>query len=295
MKIAVTGSSGLIGSALVGRLRGDGHTVVPVVRRTPRPGEVRWDPAAGLLNPADLEGVDALVNLAGEGIGDHRWNDEHKQRVVDSRVTGTGLLAETIAGLDPVPAFLTGSAIGYYGNRGDTELTEESGPGTGFLADVCRRWEAAATPAERAGSRVAYLRTGVVLSAHGGALKKQLPLFKLGVGGRIGSGRQFFSWITLNDAVGAIVFVLTAGLSGAVNVTAPEPVTNADFTAAMGRALHRPTVVPVPAAALKVALGSEMASEMVLAGQRVLPAVLQRAGYTFAHPNIDSALRAVFA
>ena len=294
MKVLVTGSHGLIGSALIPRLEADGHTATRLVRGVPGPGEVAWDPAAGTIDRAGVEGHDGVVHLAGVGIGEHRWTDEHKRAVLDSRVKGTTLLSETLATLDQKPVLVSSSAVGYYGNRGDEELTEASAPGNDFLAQICTAWEAATSAAEAAGVRVVHLRTGIVLSGTGGALKQMLTPFKLGLGGRLGSGRQWFSWITLDDEVGAILHALThAEISGAMNATAPNPAINADFTKALGRALHRPTVVPVPKFGLKLLFGNEMAETMLLSGQRVLPTVLQRTGYQFAQPTLEGALASV--
>jgi len=296
VKVAVTGSNGLIGSALVSSLEGDGHQVTRLVRGRSGPvsgdREVAWDPAAGTIDGAALEGHDAVVHLAGVGIGDHRWTDEHKAAVLDSRVKGTDLLTRTLAGLHHPPAVVaSGSAVGFYGDRGDEELTEASGPGSGFLATVVQKWEAAATPASDAGIRVAYLRSGVVQSSAGGALKKQLPAFKAGLGGRLGSGRQWLSWIAIVDEVGAIRHVLDhPDIVGPVNLSAPEPVTNAEFTRTLGTVLHRPTAVPTPTPALRLMFGKEMVSEMLLGGQRVLPKVLEATGYVFAQPDLATAL-----
>lgn len=293
MRVLLTGSSGLIGSALTRSLEADGHHVTRLVRRPPGgPSEVRWDPAAGSIDAARLEGHDAAVNLAGAGIGDRRWTAKHKAAIRDSRVQGTGLLARTLATLERPPAVLaSGSAVGFYGNRGDEELTEESRPGTGFLAEVVREWEAATTPARAAGIRVATIRSGVVLSADGGALKRQLLPFRLGVGGRLGSGRQWLAWISLDDEVGAIRHVLTHDdLAGPVNATAPGPVTNAEFTRQLGRAVRRPTVLPTPTIALWALLGRELVADMLFASQRALPAALTASGYSFRHPAVDAAL-----
>lgn len=296
MKIAISGSSGLIGSALARSLRLDGHEVLPLVRRPVADGEqaVRWDPAAGTIDAPALDGVDGVVNLSGAGIGDKRWTDEYKREVLESRTRSTDLLARTIAGLErPPTVFVSGSAMGIYGDTGDTAVTEESPVGHDFLADVCTRWETAAGPASDAGIRVTFPRTGIVLSPHGGALAKLLPLFRLGVGGRMGSGRQWWSWISLDDEVGAIRWLLDHDVTGPVNLTAPGPVTNAEMTKVLGRVLHRPTVVPVPSFGPKLLLGGELADSLLFTSQRVLPAVLEAQGYPFAHPTLEGALRAL--
>jgi uncharacterized protein len=295
MKLVVTGSHGLIGSALVAALEDGGHSVVRLVRGSALTGEVHWDPAAGVLDRTLLDGVDGAVNLAGEGIADKRWTDDQKQRIVDSRVRSTDLLARALAELDPRPTVLvSGSAVGYYGDRGDEELTEESSGGADFLADLVRQWEAATAPAEQAGIRVVHARTGIVLSARGGALKKQLPLLKLGLGGRLGSGRQYQSWISIDDEVGGILHALqTDTLSGPVNLTGPEPVTNREFTATLGRVLGRPARLAVPRFALALALGGQLTDVALLASQRVRPTRLQATGYQFRHPGLEAALRAV--
>jgi uncharacterized protein (TIGR01777 family) len=292
MHVLVTGSHGLIGSALVASLQRDGHQVRRLARGT------TWAPEAGTIDDAVLDGVDAVVHLAGEGIGEHRWSDQHKRRVLDSRVNGTTALATAIARRGPGPggiqAFISGSAVGYYGDRGDDTLTESSAPGTGFLADVCWQWEVAAQPAEDAGVRTVKMRTGIVLSSKGGALAKQLTPFRLGAGGKLGSGKQWQSWISIDDDVAAIRHALgDPNLHGPVNFTAPNPVTNADFTKALGRALKRPAVLTVPGLALRALFGTQMAEEMLLAGQRVLPAKLEEAGFTFRHPTLAEALPAV--
>jgi len=321
VNVLVTGSHGLIGSALVASLVGDGHGVVRLVRSPapgtparvaspaastpaspgsspPSPVDVLWDPVKGTLDTralAEAAPVDAVVHLAGAGIGDRRWNPARKAEILSSRTASTALLADTVAGLDPRPGVVvSGSAIGYYGDRGDEILTERARRGTGFLADVCEAWERAVAPAADAGIRTVLLRTGIVLAAGGGVLAKQLPILRLGVGGPLGSGRQYQSWISLTDEVGAIRYAIdTPGISGPLNATAPEPATNAALTAALGRHLHRPTHLPVPAMALRLALGAEMASELVLASQRVVPEVLQDHGYTFAHPGLDAAITSV--
>jgi uncharacterized protein (TIGR01777 family) len=294
MKVLVTGATGLIGSALVDRLTADGHQAVRLVRRDPRPGDVVWDPKAGRLAAKDLEGIDGVVHLAGAGIADHRWTDEYKREIRDSRVTGTDLLARTIAALDRPPAvLLSGSAIGYYGDRGDEVLDEGSGPGSGFLSEVCVAWESATAPAEDAGVRVAHLRTGIVLTPDGGALKKLLPLFKFGLGGKIGSGKQWQSWIALDDEIGAMVHLLTADVSGPVNLTAPNPVTNAELSAILAHVLHRPRFPFVPALGPRLVLGTELAEHLVLTGQKVLPGVLPGSNFRYVFEQLEPALRSI--
>lgn len=297
MRVAVTGSSGLIGSALVRSLRGDGHEVVRVVRSgSGGDGDattVAWDPMRGSIDAAGLEGVDAAVHLAGAGIGDERWSDDRKRVILESRTSGTALLARTLAGLATPPSvLLSGSAVGYYGDRGDEICTEASPAGTGFLAEVCEAWEAAAAPAVEAGVRTAFLRTGIVQTKAGGALKKTLPLFKLGLGGRFGSGKQWWSWISLADEIGAIRHLLDHDVSGPVNLTAPAPVTSAVYAKTLGSVLGRPAMLPVPSFGPKLLLGAEAAEAMLLDGQRAVPSVLERDGYPFAHPTLEAALRA---
>ena len=296
LTVAVSGSSGLIGSALLERLRQDGHTVVPMVRRPAKDGEIHYDPRNGVLDPESLVGVDAVVHLAGAGIGDRRWTDRYRREILESRTLSTSLIAEAMASVanrGGPRVLLSGSAIGFYGATGDEELNERSTAGDGFLADVCRAWEAATSPAEDAGVRVVHLRTGIVLSPRGGALKKLLPLFRFGLGGRMGSGRQWQSWISLDDEVGAIVFLLTADISGAVNLTAPAPVTNAEFTKVLASTLSRPALVPVPSFGPKLLLGGELADALLFTGQRVLPERLTDAGYSFEHPTLSEALGAL--
>ncbi|MEY2966256.1 MAG: hypothetical protein RLY50_306 [Actinomycetota bacterium] len=294
MKILVTGASGLIGSALVPSLGAHGHSVVRAVRRPARDGEVQWNPADGILDPAHLAGVDAVVHLAGAGIGDKRWSDSYKREILESRTKSTDLLARSIAAAENGPkVFLSGSAIGIYGPRGDEELPENASHGDGFLADVCRQWEEASGPAEQAGARVVHLRTGIVLSPKGGALKKQLPLFRLGLGGRFGNGRQWQSWISIDDEVGAITHLLGSSLSGAVNLVAPQPVTNAEFTRVLARVLSRPALFPVPSFGPRLLLGGELADALLFTGQRVVPQALVSDGYRFAHPDLETALRAL--
>jgi uncharacterized protein len=293
VRIAITGSSGFIGSALRRSLEADGHTVVPMVRRPARTGEISWDPAAGRLEATDLDDLDAVVNLAGAGIGDARWTPERKRLVLESRTDGTRLLAGALAAAERRPPVLvSGSAIGYYGDRGDEVLTERSAPGDDFVAGVCVAWEAATQAAEGAGVRVAHIRTGLVLDGSGGIFPRMALPFRLGVGGRLGSGQQWMSWIGLADEVGAIRFLLDHEVSGPVDLTAPEPVTNAQLTKVLGAALHRPTLVPAPAAALRLALGRERADGLLFVSQRVVPAVLAEAGYEFRHPLLVGAVEA---
>jgi uncharacterized protein (TIGR01777 family) len=293
MRVLITGSSGLIGTALARALPAAGHSPVRLVRSGGGEGTVRWDPAAGTIDAAGLEGIDAVVNLAGAGIGDRRWTDAYKTEIRDSRVRGTDLLARTVAGLEPKPSvLLSGSAIGIYGDRGDEVLDEASPVGDGFLAEVCVAWEAATAPAEGAGVRVAHLRTGIVLAAEAPALRKQLPLFKAFLGGRFGRGKQWQSWISIDDEVAAIVHLLTADVRGPVNLTAPNPVTNAEFAKTLGRVLNRPAVLPVPAFGPKLVVGRELADSLLFSSQRVLPTVLTGSGFTFAHPTLEPALRA---
>jgi uncharacterized protein (TIGR01777 family) len=253
-----------------------------------------WDPKSAKLDPASLEGCDAVIHLSGAGIGDKRWSDAYRKEILDSRTATTLLLANTIASLQRKPSvFLSGSAIGIYGARGDEQLTETSAHGTGFLADVCEQWEAAAKPAIDAGVRTVFLRTGIVLSPKGGALKKLLPLFRLGVGGKFGNGKQWQSWISMDDEVASIIHLLTANVSGAVNLTAPQPVTNAEFTKVLARVVKRPAIVPVPTFAPKILLGGELADALLFTGQRVMPQALTASGYVFKHSTLESALRSL--
>ncbi|MEI8238731.1 MAG: TIGR01777 family oxidoreductase [Actinomycetota bacterium] len=296
MRVIVSGSTGLIGSALTTQLTTHGHDVVRLVRRAAGPGEVQWDPANGSLDAETLAGADAVVHLAGAGIGDHRWTDDYKRKILDSRVRSTTLLAERIADCSQRPTvLLSGSAIGYYGASDSRELDETSPRGDGFLADVCGQWEASTFAASHAGVRVAHLRTGIVLTPAGGALKKMLPLFRLGAGGRFGKGTQWQSWISLPDHVGAMEFLIDHGVYGAVNLTAPHPVDGAEFARTLGTVLHRPSKLPVPSFGPKLLLGSELADALLFTGQRVLPQVLGQQGYSFQHPTLDIALRAVLA
>lgn len=281
MRVAITGSNGLIGGALAESLEGDRHEVVRVRRSS-----------AG-LDLSGIDSVDAVVNLAGAGIGDKRWTGERKRLVIESRTKTTAALANAIAAAPAARrprVLLSGSAIGYYGDRGDEVLTEESGPGHLFLSELCLAWEAAAVPVVAAGVRLAHLRTGIVLAPKGGALGKMLPLFKFGLGGRMGSGKQWWSWVSLEDEVRAIRFLLDNDVDGPVNLTGPEPVTNAALTSALGKVLHRPTLLPVPKFGPALLLGRELAHELLYAGQRVVPRVLEREGFSFTHGDVESAL-----
>ncbi|WP_037669066.1 TIGR01777 family oxidoreductase [Streptomyces griseus] len=292
-RIAVAGASGLIGSALVRSLTADGHEVVRLVRGAPRgPDEVRWDPEGGSVDSAGLVGCDAVVNLAGAGVGDRRWTEAYKKRVRDSRVLGTAALAGAVASLDEPPrVFINGSAMGFYGETGQREVDESAPPGDGFLPSLCVEWEGAAAPAREAGVRTVFTRTGLVVSRDGGAWGKLFPLFQAGLGGRLGDGRQYWSYISLHDEVAAIRHLLDRDdLSGPFNLTAPRPLTNREITEAMGRVLRRPTLFTVPAPVLRGVLG-EMAGD-VLGSQRVLPTRLLGSGFTFAFPGIEDAIRA---
>ncbi len=296
MKVAVTGSTGLVGSAMAERLRGEGHEVVRVVRggRGTGGGRIRWDPDRGSIDAAAFEGLDAVIHLAGENISSGRWTAARKAAILDSRLKGTTLLCNALAGCsNPPKTLVSASAIGYYGDRGEDAVTEDSPPGIGFLPDVCREWEGACAPAARKGIRVVILRTGVVLSPEGGALRKMLPLFRAGLGGVLGSGRQYVSWITLEDLAGIFLHALAREeLRGPVNAVAPQPVTNREFTEALARRLSRPAFLPVPAFALRLALG-EMADALLLSGARVACRRLEETGYRFLHPGIGEALAAL--
>lgn len=293
--IAITGASGLIGTALSAHLHARGDQVISFTRSGGSgPDTIAWNPAAGTIDGERLRGVDAVVHLAGAGIGDKRWTDSYKREILESRTKSTALLSSTLGGLDNGPkVLLSGSAIGYYGESLTTEFTEDSPAGSGFLADVCVQWEAATESATKAGIRVAHLRTGIVLSPKGGALKKLLPLFKLGAGGRMGSGRQWQSWISIDDEIAAIDHLLSASVTGPVNLTAPHPVTQADFTKTLAKVLRRPAVVPVPSFGPKLLLGGELADALLFTGQKVLPTVLQKSGYSFRHADLESALRSL--
>ena len=293
LTLAVTGATGLIGAALVKRLRARGHTVRRLVRSAKQAAgnDVVWNAERGELDPRSLQGVQAIVHLAGEPVA-QRWTPETRRAIRESRVRSTELLARTIAGMTvPPTVLLSGSAIGYYGDRGNELLPESSAPGTGFLAQVTQEWEQATAGAEQAGVRVAHLRTGIVLDAHGGALERLLVPFKLGVGGPIGGGHQWMSWISLEDELRAIEHALrTESLRGPVNLVAPNPVTNATFATTLGKVLNRPALVPVPAFALELLYG-EMARATVLAGQHVRPAALAAAGFEFRFPTLEQALK----
>jgi len=297
MRVAITGSTGLIGQALIRSLLDDGHTVHRVVRdQHAGDGAIMWSVEQGRIDPQDFAGIDAVVHLAGEPPGARRWTDAQKARIRDSRVDGTRLLAEALASLDEPPAVLvSASAVGIYGSRGEDVLTEESSPGSGFMADVCRAWEEAAEPARQAGIRVVHPRTGVVMAADGPLIEKVRRPFRLGVGGRVGSGRQWVPWISLDDHVAALRFLIDRrDLVGPVNLVAPEPVRNADLTTALGEVFRRPTVLPVPVLALRLLYG-EMGVTLATDSQRVVPAVLQDAGFTWRYTDVRAALAAALA
>jgi uncharacterized protein len=296
VRVLISGSTGLVGTALVRRLRSDGHSPVRLVR-TASPDDlpaVSWDPASGHLDDDALDGIDAVIHLAGEGIANRRWSPAQKAWILDSRVAGTTLLANRVAAADTPPAvFLSGSAIGFYGERGATTLTERDGPGEGFLADVVQAWERSTAAIAEPPTRVVHLRMGIVLSADGGALARQLPPFRLGLGGRIGDGSQWWSWISIDDATAALSWLLENDVRGPVNLTAPGAVTNADFTKTLGRVLRRPTIVPTPKPVLWARLGRELTRELLCTSQRVEPAVLESGGFEFRHPDLESALRSI--
>jgi uncharacterized protein (TIGR01777 family) len=294
MKIGITGASGLIGTPLVSSLRGEGHDVVRFVRGTTSAADERsWDPSSRQLDPASLADLDAVIHLAGAGVADKRWTSSYKEVVLDSRVDGTTAVATAMAAAQGPQVLLSASAVGWYGDTGD-RLTDETGPtGDGFLAEVCRQWEASTAPAEAAGVRVAHLRTGIVLSPGGGALGKQLPIFKAGLGAPFGDGRQWNSWISLRDELAAISHCLTADVSGPVNLVSPAPVTNREFTKVLGKVLGRPTLpIAVPGFVLQAALGP-FAQEGLLTGQRLAPTVLEQSGFRFADAELEPALRAL--
>jgi len=296
MDVAITGASGLIGTALAESLRARGDRPIALVRRTAKAGadEISWDPAAGTIDAASLDGVDAVVHLAGAGIGDKKWSTQRKAMIRDSRTKGTAVLADALAGLTTKPSVLVSSSgIGYYGSQGDTKLTESHPAGNDFLADVCVDWEAATAPASSAGIRTALARTSAVMTDKGGALKKQLLLFKLGLGGRFGPGTQWLSWISLDDQVRAIEFLIDNDVSGPVNLCSPNPVTNLDFTKTLGSVLNRPTVLPVPLFGPKLLFGSELVEQLILASQRGVPEALTNAGFSFNDPSLEPALRSI--
>ena len=296
MKVAITGASGLIGSALVPHLRARGDEVLRLVRRPAvAPDEVSWDPTAGTVDLEALAGIDAVVHLAGAGVGDHRWTDDYKKTILDSRVDGTHTIVQAMTALDPTPRTLVaGSAIGWYGETGDRAVDEQAPAGSGFLADVVRAWEAAADPAAEAGIRVTHARTGLVVAKEGGAWARLFPIFKLGLGGKLGSGQQYWSWISLRDEIAALTYLLdTEAISGPVNLTGPNPATNAEVTRAMGTVLGRPTLFSVPAFALKAVLG-EFSVE-VLGSARVVPEVLEASDFSWQDTTVESAIRAALA
>lgn len=294
MRILISGSHGLVGSALIELLTRNGHEIVRLVRHEPKSGaaEVLWNPEKGTIDKERLEGFDAVVHLAGENIAEGRWTSEKKRAILESRVKGTTLLSETLATLKTPPAvLLSATAIGYYGNRGDELLTETSAPGNDFLAHVCQQWENATKPASEKGIRTVLSRFGIILDANGGALAKMLTPFQMGVGGRIGNGKQWMSWIALDDVAGAIQFMLRDQfVNGPVNFVAPHPVTNAEFTKTLGSVLSRPTFIPVPAFGVRLAFG-EMADALLLSSQRVVPEVLQARGFAFAWPRLELTLK----
>lgn len=293
MNILVTGAAGLIGTALISLLTQNENRVIRLVRKTQlAPGEIGWDPYAQTLDMEALEGLDAVVHLAGENIADRRWTARKKLRIRESRIQGTRFLAQSLASLfDPPKVLVSVSAIGYYGDRGEDLLDEESDPGKGFLADVCREWEAATAPAVMRGIRVVHPRLGIVLSPAGGALARMLPPFRLGIGGRIGSGRQYMSWITIEDLAAILEYAIHNGsLHGPVNAVSPNPLTNQDFSTMLGRVLSKPSFLALPAFAARIAFG-EMADALLLASARVLPTRLKESGYTFKFPEVEDALR----
>lgn len=290
MRIVIAGSSGLIGTALVEQLRLAGHEVLRLVRREPKAAsEVKWDPNTGEIDLTALTGVEVMINLAGAGVGDHRWTDKYKAEILNSRVNATNTIVKAATELKP-KVLINASAIGFYGETGDREVDETSNPGTGFLVDVVKAWEAATEPAKSAGIRVVNIRTGLVVSGKGGAWARLLPLFKAGLGGQLGNGEQYWSFISLRDEINAIKFVMENDqVSGPVNLTAPNPVTNREVTKAMSKVLRRPALLPVPAFALKIVLGEF--SQEVLGSARVLPKVLQSAGFNFQDADIVSAIK----
>jgi uncharacterized protein (TIGR01777 family) len=296
MRVVIAGSSGLIGTALVALLRQAGHDVLRLVRRPARtPDERTWDPPSATMDAGTFEGVDAVVNLCGSAMGDRRWSGEVKQAIRDTRIVPTEVLAAAIAE-HGVPVLVNASGVGYYGDTGDRQVDERAPLGSGFLAQVCRDWESATAAAEHAGARVVWVRTGLVISPSGGLMGRLKPLFALGLGGRLGTGRQYMPWISLDDEVGAIRFVPEHDeIAGPVNLSGPEPVTNAEFTSTVGAAMHRPAPFVVPGFALRLVLGTELPDQMILIGQRAVPAVLRKHGYRFQHPTLPAALTAALA
>lgn len=292
MRVAIAGASGLVGSALIPVLQDLGAQITRLVRSKPKPGEMEWHPNQDEVSAGKLEGFDVVINLAGENIAGGRWTDDQKRKIRDSRVNGTHLLSEAIAKLTKKPrAFICASATGIYGDRDDETLDEQSDSGGGFLAGVCREWEKATEPASKAGVRVVNLRFGPILAREGGMLAKLLTPFKMGMGGKVGSGKQFISWVAIEDAVQAIKLAIEdASIHGPLNIVSPNPVTNEEFTKTLGHVLNRPTALAMPAFAARLAFG-EMADEMLLASQKVIPKKLKQLGYQFAYPNLDGALR----
>lgn len=290
MRVAITGANGLVGSALQKRLRADGHEVIPVVRRRPTASEVGWSIEEQRIDDGAFDGIDAVVHLAGAGIGDWRWTTKYKRKILDSRTIGTKLVTKAITRAENRPKVLvSGSAVGFYGTSLDRSFTENDAAGTGFLSEVCQAWEAAAGT-ETSGTRVVVIRTGIVLSGQGGVLKKLIPLYRFGLGGSLGSGNQWVSWIHIDDEVGAIVHLLTSQVSGPVNLSAPNPVTYNDLNTTMGHVMNRPCSLPIPDIGPKLLLGTELADSLLFTGQRVLPTVLQADGYAFAYPTLEAAL-----
>jgi uncharacterized protein (TIGR01777 family) len=293
MRVVIAGSSGLIGTTLVALLRQTGHDVLRLVRRPARASDERtWDPPSAAMDAGTLQGVDAVVNLCGSAMGNRRWSGEVKQAIRDSRIVPTEVLATAVAE-HRVPVLVNASGVGYYGDTGDRQVDESAPLGSGFLAQVCRDWENATAVAEHAGARVVRARTGLVISPSGGLMGRLKPLFAVGLGGRLGSGQQYMPWISLDDEVGAIRFALENDeIAGPVNLSGPDPATNAEFTRAVGEAMHRPAPFVVPSVALRLALGAELVDEMLLTGQRAVPAVLRKHGYRFQHPTLRAALTA---
>src|SRR3712207_5496509 len=291
MNVLISGATGLIGSTLSEELRCGGHSITRLTRSPRGPNDIRWDPDAGTID-GSLEGHDAVVHLAGESIAEGRWTPEMRRRIMESRKRGRRLLAQTIAALPTPPGVMvSASAVGYYGDRGSEVLRENSSPGSDFLAEVCKAWEAAADPAREAGSRVVHPRFGIILSPEGGALGTTLPLFKLGGGGRIGSGRQWWSWVALDDVAGAIVHAIEDdSVEGPVNVGSPNPMPNAEYTKVLGKVLNRPTFFAAPTPAIRIIIGG-MADALLLASQRMRPAKLEQSGYAFRYPELEGALR----